>query len=237
MNERGQIRSKKMCASARVLKESLQVCCCFTFLRRLSITVRKTWDTIRPIPTASSRAEMTPTAGIRHDLRVMSAMQPLRLLWRMNGTSRSKAWVMLGKKVYGPPRSSHAFVGCWMQDSCNAQPFSARCCEAGSYRWEGVQTSERLSDEIVSRVPGLNCEGGGDQGSQLSRSSLFLSNQPPPKIQIARVFLELRQVPQNARSAAPIIHGCHYFVFHVNEKKMEIITIHLWRSCCLVINV
>lgn len=159
MNERGQIRSKKMCA-ARVLKESLQVCCCFTFLRRLSITVRKTWDTIRPIPTASSRAEMTPTAGIRHDLRVMSAMQPLRLLLRMNGTSRSQAWVMLGKKVYGP-RSSHVFVGGWMQDSCNAQPFSARCCEAGSYRWEGVQTSERLSDETVSWVPGLNCVRGG----------------------------------------------------------------------------
>lgn len=81
-----------------------------------------------------------------------------------------------------------------------------------------------------SRVSTASVGGGGwerDQGSQLSRSSLFLSNQPPPKIQIARVFLELRQVPQNARSAAPIIHGFHYFVFHVNEKQMEIITIHI----------
>lgn len=71
-------------------------------------------------------------------------------------------------------------------------------------------------------------EGGAEIKAASCRARLsFLSNQPPPKIQIARVFLELRQVPQNARSAAPIIHGCHYFVFHVNEKKMEIITIHV----------
>lgn len=104
MNERGQIRSKQMCASARALKQSLSTVCSFTFLRRLCITVRKAWETIRPIPTASSRAEMTPTAGITHDLRVMSATQRSDLL-RMNG--RAASWVTVGgRKVY-VPRSSH----------------------------------------------------------------------------------------------------------------------------------
>lgn len=45
----------------------------FTFLRRLCMNVRKTWDTTKPIPTTSRRAEMIPTAGITHDLRVMFA--------------------------------------------------------------------------------------------------------------------------------------------------------------------
>lgn len=77
--------------------------CSFTFLRRLCITVRKTWDTIRPIPTASSRAEMTPTAGITNDLRVMSAIHRSDFL-RMNG--RVASWVIAGlRKVY-MPRSS-----------------------------------------------------------------------------------------------------------------------------------
>lgn len=58
-----------------VLYKSLgvKVGCSFTFLRRLCINVRKTWDTTKPIPTTSRRAEMIPTAGITHDLRVMFA--------------------------------------------------------------------------------------------------------------------------------------------------------------------
>lgn len=46
-----------------------------TFFRRLCIKVRKTWDTTKPIPTTSRRAERIPTAGTRHDLRVMSAWE------------------------------------------------------------------------------------------------------------------------------------------------------------------
>ena len=45
----------------------------FTFLRRLCIILRKTWDTNRPNPATSRTPAMTPTAGIAQDLRVMSA--------------------------------------------------------------------------------------------------------------------------------------------------------------------
>lgn len=37
------------------------------------MNVRKTWDTTKPIPTTSRRAEMIPTVEIAQDLRVMFA--------------------------------------------------------------------------------------------------------------------------------------------------------------------